>query len=32
MKQRIIFLDWLRVITSLMVKTVNASEYIYSND
>ena len=32
MKQRIIFLDWLRVIACLMVMTVHACECIYSDD
>ena len=32
MKQRIIFLDWLRVIACLMVMFVHACECIYSND
>ena len=32
MKQRIVFLDWLRVIACLMVMIVHACECIYSND
>ena len=32
MKQRIIFLDWLRVIACLMVMTVHACECVYSDD